>query len=385
MNELRVNIVGAGIAGLATHLTCRKAGVTVQHFERQPQLGPAGAGIVLWPNGVRVLQTLGLGERLAQIGCAPDRLVVRSKQDEILNEFPFIDLNRRLGAPCYVMTRTDLQAALLSAIGPDVLELGANCVRVEQTTTEAVAYFADGRREAADLLLGADGIHSTVRHAVGNLTPRYAGFATWVGLMANEGLVPANTAIDYLGDGQRCGLLPLTANRVYYSFAGAWEQGTPKPADGWKYFLDQQFSGWPLQVREAIARLGEEPTCHEVYDISTLPQWTTGRVALLGDAAHATTPTLGQAACEALEDAAWLGYCLTDLSGSIPDVLLRYELGRKDRAEHIVARAREESERMYATTPAVYRDLYRSIRVSSVSETLNMAERWLAQQPMENH
>jgi 2-polyprenyl-6-methoxyphenol hydroxylase-like FAD-dependent oxidoreductase len=88
-------------------------------------------------------------------------------------------------------------------------------------------------RAAADLVVGADGIHSAVRRAVvGEVTPRYAGFATWVGIIDNGGLIAGQTATEYLGDGQRCGLLPLTANRMYYSFASASEQGIPKPAGG---------------------------------------------------------------------------------------------------------------------------------------------------------
>jgi FAD-dependent urate hydroxylase len=113
-----------------------------------------------------------------------------------------------------------------------------------------------------------------------------------------------------------------------------------------------------------------------------LSQWINGRVALLGDAAHATTPTLGQAACQALEDAAWLGRCLADLSGGVHEALSRYQSARKARAEGIVARAREQAERMHARAPDEYRDLHRSIRASSVTATTRVAEGWLSQGPM---
>jgi FAD-dependent urate hydroxylase len=379
VNKFRVAIVGAGIGGLAAHLACRQAGFTIEHFERQQPLGPAGAGMILWPNGVKVLRGLGLGKRIEQIGCTPDRLVVRSNQDEILKEFPFGDLNRRLGAPGYVVSRTDLQAALLEAVNAGVVRTGANCVGVEQTTEGAVALFADGRRAAAELVVGADGIHSMVRRAiVGEVTPRYAGFATWVGIVASGGLTPADAATEYLGEGQRCALLPLSENRVYYSFAAAREKGTEKPAGGWRLYLEKLFADWPQPVHDTIARQGQDPTCLEIHDLPALSQWTSGRAALLGDAAHASTPMLGQAACQALEDAAWLGHCLADLSGGIAEALLHYEWVRKDRAEGVVALARKGAERMQAPAP----DLYRSIRASSVAETIKVAERWLSQGPM---
>ena len=154
------------------------------------------------------------------------------------------------------------------------------------------------------------------------------------------------------------------------------------PAGDSRRYLAELFADWPQPVGDAIARQEQEPTRLEIHDLSPLSRWTVGRVALLGDAAHATTPTLGQAACQALEDAAWLGRCLADHAGGIPEALLRYQSARKDRAERIVARARERAERMHASAPAMYRDLYQSIRASSVAETTKVAEGWLSQGPM---
>ena len=247
--------------------------------------------------------------------------------------------SRRLGVPAYIVTRTDLQAVLLEALEPGSLETGAKCVDVEVTAEGTVVCFENGRRVAGDLVVGADGIHSAVRRAVvGQVKPCFAGFAAWVGIMDNEQLTPADTATEYLGEGQRFGLLPLTADRVYYSFACPWEEGTRKPADGWKPFLQKRFTGWPAPALKVIDRLkNDEPICLEIHDLPALPSWEVGRIALLGDAAHATTPTLGQGACQALEDAAALGRCLADFP-DVPGALSHYELERKSRADHIVAR-----------------------------------------------
>src|SRR5215831_12743373 len=130
---MKIIIVGAGIGGLTAHLVCKRAGFDVEHYERQPELGPAGAGIVLWPNGVKILLALGLGERLGHIGLRLERVVTRTNQGELLTEMPVGDLERKLGAPVYPVSRTDLQTLLVDAVGSANLHLGAKCVRVEQT------------------------------------------------------------------------------------------------------------------------------------------------------------------------------------------------------------------------------------------------------------
>src|SRR5215472_6372438 len=134
---MKIILVGAGIGGLTAHLVCKRAGFEVEHYERQSLLGPAGAGIVLWPNGVKILLALGLGDRLAQIGHSLQRVVTRTNRGEPLTEMPVGDLERKLGAPVYPVSRTDLQSILVDAIGPGMLRLGARCVRVEQTAANA--------------------------------------------------------------------------------------------------------------------------------------------------------------------------------------------------------------------------------------------------------
>src|SRR5215468_8016973 len=160
---MKIIIVGAGIGGLTAHLVCRRAGFEVEHYERQPELGPAGAGIVLWPNGVKILLALGLGDRLRHIGHALERVLTRTNKGEPLTEMPVGELERKLGAPVYPVSRTDLQALLLSAVAPGALCLGAQCVRVEQTASDATAHFEDGHTATGDLVVGADGIHSIIR------------------------------------------------------------------------------------------------------------------------------------------------------------------------------------------------------------------------------
>jgi FAD-dependent urate hydroxylase len=380
---MKVIIIGAGIGGLTAHLVCRRAGFEVQHYERQPELGPAGAGIVLWSNGVKILLALGLGDQLRQIGHTLERVVTRTSRGEPLTEMPVGDLERQLGAPVYPVSRTDLQTLLVNAVGPQALHLGKRCVRVEQTTDSATAYFDDGHTAVGDVIVGADGIHSVVRGAVaGEVTPRYTGMVNWVGLLANGGLQPEHTGSEFLGEGRRCGLLPLAGNRVYYGFACALDKGVPAPASGRRGHLRERFGDWPDPVPAVIDRLDEADMKYlEIHDLLPLPCWSRGRLTLLGDAAHATAPTLGQGGCQAMEDAIWLARCLGSTTLGVADGLARYEAKRRERAELIVARSRKKVEAMHASDPGVYQELYAAIRASSVAETMRAQEELLEEGP----
>jgi FAD-dependent urate hydroxylase len=373
---MKIIIVGAGIGGLTTHLVCKRAGFDVEHYERQPQLGPAGAGIVLWPNGVKVLLTLGLGEQLGRIGHTLQRVVTRTNKGEPLTEMPVGELERKLGAPVYPVSRTDLQSVLVDAVGPGALRLGARCIRVDQTPGSATAYFEDGRTATGDVVIGADGIHSVVRQAVvGLVEPRYTGMVNWVGLIANGGLQPEHVGSEFLGEGKRCGLLPLAGDRVYFGFAGALDKGVAAPAGGRRGQLQQLFGGWPDPIPAVLERLDEADMKYlEIHDLPPLPRWSQGRLALLGDAAHATAPTLGQGGCQAMEDAIWLARCLGATTLGVADGLTRYESKRRERAELIVARSRKKVEAMHAADPEVYRELYAAIKASSVAETMKAQE-----------
>jgi FAD-dependent urate hydroxylase len=376
---MKIIIIGAGIGGLTAHLVGKRAGFEVEHYERQPELGPAGAGIVLWPNGVKILLALGLGDRLRHIGHALERVATWTNKGEPLTEMPVGELESKLGAPVYPVSRTDLQSLLLDAVGPGALHLGAKCVRVEQSTADATAYFEDGHTATGDVVIGADGIHSAVRRAVaGEVQPRFTGMVNWVGLLANDGLQPEHIGSEFLGEGKRCGLLPIAGNRVYFGFASALDKGVPAPAAGRRGQLQGLFGGWPAPIPAVIERFDETDLKFlEIHDLPPLPRWSQGRLTLLGDAAHATAPTLGQGGCQAMEDAIWLARCLGATTLGVADGLARYESKRRERAEVIVARSRKKVEAMHTAGPRVYQELYAAIQASSVAETMKAQEELL--------
>ena len=380
---MKIIIVGAGIGGLTAHLVCKRAGFEVEHYEREPRLGPAGAGIVLWSNGVKILLTLGLGELLERIGHRLEHVVTRTKDGVTLTETPVGDFERRLGAPVYPVSRTDLQALLVDAVGADNLHLGANCVRVEQNASSATAYFADGRTATGDVMVGADGAHSVIRGAiVGDVAPRYAGIANWVGIVPNDGLQPEHTGYEYLGEGKRCGLLPIAGERVYFGFNCAMKHGSSPPEGGRRRQLRELFGDWPAPIPAILERFAEPELKYlEIHDLPPLARWSHGRVTLLGDAAHATAPTMGQGGCQAMEDAILLARSLGSTTLGVADSLARYEAKRKERAEMIVAASRRKAEALLAEDPKVYSEAYAAIRSSSITESMQAQQELLEAGP----
>ena len=256
-DRLKVVIVGAGIGGLSAHFACARAGFDVEHFERQPHLGAAGAGIVIWPDGVKVLESLGLGERLASIGNRPDTLVLRDPDDRMLSELPLREIWEPDPRPGYVVSRDGPSkhpprgGGGLASPRPE-----RGCVGLDQDDGGVVVRLEGGLEAKGDIAVGADGIHSAVRNAVSpEGEPSYAGVASWVGIVPNDGLHPANVVTEYVGEGKRLGLLPLSNNRLYFNFAAAWERSQPRPALGWTEVVERSFAGWPPQIQAVLSRL----------------------------------------------------------------------------------------------------------------------------------
>jgi FAD-dependent urate hydroxylase len=329
------------------------------------------------------LLTLGLGQPLEQIGHRLEHVVTRTKDGDPLIEMPVGDFERKLGAPVYPVSRTDLQALLVDAVGADNLRLGANCVRVEQNGSAATVYFEDGRTAMGDVVVGADGIRSVVRSAIaGDVAPRYSGIVNWVGLVPNNGLQPEHVGYEYLGEGKRCGLLSLAGKRVYFGFASAMSEGAPVPEGGRRRQLCELFGDWPAPIPAILDRFAEPDLKYlEIHDLPPLTRWSKGRLTLLGDAAHATAPTLGQGGCQAMEDAILLARSLGSTTLGVADGLARYEARRKERAEAIVARSRKKAEALHAADPRVYKEFYAAIRSSSITETMQAQQELLEEGP----
>jgi salicylate hydroxylase len=350
---MQVAIVGGGIGGLAAALFLRAAGLQASVYEQAPQAREAGAGIVVAPNMVRLMARLGLARELEKFSVRLEAAwEFRHWQDgRVLSVQPMGEVCERLyGAHCYVAHRADLLALLQGAVPQEAVHRDHRCIALDQDEAGVSLTFSGRPKVRADLAIGADGIHSVVRQSV---APEV--HARFAGLSAFRCLVPADRAPEmalrpvqtlWLGPGRHFVHYPISAGRlvnvVAFVPAGDWRTES-WTADGKVEDLVSEFSTWDERVG-ALARSATETRRWAIYDRDPLERWTNGRVALLGDAAHAMLPFFAQGAAQAIEDAYVLAQCLREASSAdAPKALERYEQIRKPRATQVqlMSRGRE--------------------------------------------
>ncbi len=353
----RIAIVGGGLGGLAAALFLRRAGIDATVYEMSPELREAGAGIVVPPNMVRVLADAGLADELPRFAVRLDAAweFRRWADGRVLFVQPMGDECVQLyGAACFVAHRADLLALLQRALPASAVRLGQRCTASRQTADGVALDFkqADGSTHtvAVDAAIGADGIHSVLSQAV--VQPQPARFS---GLCAFRCLVPAAGAPAmalrpvqalWLGPGRHFVHYPISSGRLVNVVAivpaGHWRTES-WTADGAVADMKQEFDGWDPRVHQLIDAATDTKRW-ALYDRSPLPTWAAGRVALLGDAAHAMLPFFAQGAAQALEDALLLADCLQGVAAAaLPQALQRYDALRRPRASRVqlMSRGRE--------------------------------------------
>jgi FAD-dependent urate hydroxylase len=332
-------VIGGGIGGLTAAISLRRAGVEAVVFERAPELREVGAGIALWANAAKALRRLGLYEAVQRHG-AEIGGETRTWRGRRLFTIPAGALRSRFGEANLVMHRADLQATLLAALPEDAVKLGAKLESFSQERETVVAHFDDGLEERADLLVGADGLRSTIRAKIlGDGSPRYAGFTAWRGIAEGvEGLVPDGVGLNLWGRGMEFGLISIGRERAYwYLSKNAPEGGDPT---GNKEKVLGHLRGWYGAARAAVeATDGARVLRNDIYDREPAGRWGEGNATLLGDAAHPMTPNLGQGACQAIEDAVVLADAVRE-TDSAASALRSYEARRIGRTGAVVRASR---------------------------------------------
>lgn len=334
-------VVGAGIAGFAAAHVLGDLGFEVRLLERDSVLRSEGAGLSLWPNATRALEEIGLG-RVLEGAEVVERAAALTPAGEVVSWAPLERIGERVG-PLLAVHRGELLAALRDAVEVPV-ELGVG-VRLD-----GGALWADGQRLRADLIVGADGIRSAVRGLVApGFEPRPAGYGAWRGVAATGSATP-DRASETMGRGRRFGLVPIGGGRTYWFAALAGSRGGED--------LGREFDGWHPPIAEVLVRTPAAARSYlPIEDLPRLPRWHRGHVLLLGDAAHAMTPNLGQGAAQALQDVAALRRALA--AAPLAEALRGWEGERKRRAERVVARSRVAGRLAQAANPlaAAARDL----------------------------
>ncbi len=328
---MKAIIVGGGIGGLATALALGQHGWQVEVLERAAAFGEVGAGLSLWPNALRALDALGVGAVVRGRAALAGQAGIRDAAGRWLARTDTAELDRRYG-PTAMIHRADLLGVLRAAVPAEVLRGGITVTGVRPGTV-----VHSGGESRADLIVGADGIRSITRTSLwpGTAAPRYAGYTAWRVVTPP---VPVGASGESWGAGERFGFVPLPDGRIYCfatANAAAGEDG------GGLAGLRRRFGGWHDPIPALLAAASPDAVLHDdLYELPPLPAYAAGHVVLVGDAAHAMTPNLGQGACQALEDAVVLGQLLDSRDGAdISDGLGAYDRLRRPRTQMIVQRS----------------------------------------------
>ena len=349
---LRVAIVGGGIGGVAAATALVQRGIDVRLYEQAPALTEVGAGVAIQPNGVRMLKRLGLGDDLERFGArfvepqfrnADGTFAAAMWPPELASKIEF-----------YGMHRADLLAMFVEKLPADIVSTGHRCIGFEQDDRQATLTFANGNRAMADIVIGADGIHSTLQQFV--IAPSRPLFS---GQVAHRGIVSAASVgwrpgamRNWLGAGKHFLVFPVRANELvnYVGFVTTDEQTRESwSAPGDPAALAREFAGWDPMVETILAH-AKSTFRWGLYDREPLARWTNVRLTLLGDAAHPMLPHAGQGANQAIEDGVALATLLSHADrDSAPRALQLYEQLRRERTAGVQQRSRLNGARYYAS------------------------------------
>jgi 2-polyprenyl-6-methoxyphenol hydroxylase-like FAD-dependent oxidoreductase len=345
-------IAGAGIGGLTLGAALSKAGHSFTIFDQQQGPTALGAGIAMAPNAMNALSTLDLADSVRQSGeVIRTTRLLSDKGRSLLTEIDLGFLERQYGCLPVAIHRKALLTALLARAGESNVKYGYRLIGTDQSPTSITAQFENGEQSAGSALIGADGIHSQVaRSVVGQQALNYQGFVAWRAIAPNRNqLVARGTTTQIWGPGTVFGVAPVNEESIYWygtCLAPADFAGQATREDALKHFAD-----WEAPVAEIIRSTPVESIlCHAIYDHDTLASWCKGRIALLGDAAHAMPPNLGQGGAQAILDAVSLANQI-DRNPDFQSAFAAYEKDRLQSANSMVEKSRRAARTDHLSNP----------------------------------
>ncbi|MBP1996797.1 FAD-dependent monooxygenase [Paenibacillus eucommiae] len=331
-------IIGAGIGGLCAAIALKKAGFEPVVYENKPEVRFAGAGLGIGANAIRGLHHLGIGREIEAAGQTLDELRIVSSEGKIIQRSNSAMIKQKYGADNFTILRADLLTVLMRSLESAIIRTSKKCIRFEATENHVQVWFADGSSDEGDVLVAADGIHSVIRkELLPDAKPSYAGYTCWRAVIDDrpEFRFDRRVFTETWGTKGRFGIVPLANNKIYWFACKNAPANDSHSANAGPSTLLANFFRYHDPIPQMLEHTPDDRLIwNDIVYLKPIRRFAFGRVALLGDAAHATTPNMGQGAGQAIEDAIILAGSLKQT----PDVaaaLKQYEEERVTRTGKI--------------------------------------------------
>jgi salicylate hydroxylase len=384
---LRVVVIGGGIGGLTAARAMLRRGLEVHVYESSPELREIGAGVALGPNAMKALRSLDLEDAVRAIGYQAPFQLLRTWKGRMISKTDATLAAQRFGANGCTIHRADLLDVLAQSVPADVVTLSARCAAVTTGDVGAIARFTDGTEVEADVIIGADGIHSAVRTSLfGPDAPQFTGRICYRSVIPVAEL-PAGRLEPYEGLwlGPHGTLVVYGVRRGELVNVVAHYEDATYQHESWIAECDraeilERYRNWHGSLQEIFAA-GDVWYKWALYDRDPIAAWSKGRTTILGDAAHPMLPYLGQGAGQAIEDGCVLAAALDKLGADPIDALRLYERSRRPRASRVVLTARSRGDDNHLVSPiaALRRDVAIAVRRRLGADVTGRGEGWIAE------
>lgn len=330
-------ILGAGIAGLTTAIALKNIGIEALVVEASNTIRPVGAGLSLAVNAIEALQHLKISDEVIKQGRELESFTLFDKGGRVIKKVSTQPAQSKTNIRNFTIHRAKLHEVLLSQISPENIITGKRSISMSKTSEGIQIIMEDGSTLQTNYLIVAEGIHSPLRNAITSDFPvRYSGYTCWRGITNNTDLNITETSETWGKEG-RFGIVPLANNQIYWF---ACKNSIAQNPEFKNYTLDDLANNFK-EYHQPIAKIinatsPEEVIWGDICDVKPLRKFAYGNVVLIGDAAHATTPNMGQGACMAIEDAVILANCLLKNS-IVAEAFKSFEKRRMIRTQKIVS------------------------------------------------
>ncbi len=344
----KIAIIGGGIGGLTTAIALQQKGFDVKVYEAAPKIQEVGAGLWVAPNALNIFERLGIAEAIKAAGNALKISYLGDHKGNVLTKVDFSKIIAKYDNGTIAIHRGRLQSILLENVKPNTVETYKRLKNIENTSRNnrernsreggIQLKFDDETVASCDILVGADGIHSVVRkHIFGEIPLRYSGQTCWRGI-AEMTLPHPKEAAELWGTkgGLRSSYSQVSDNEVYWYITAKAQQGTKINSNEVKSYLLNLVSEFQSDIKNVLEKTENQAIMqNDLLDIKPIPNWHKGNIVLIGDAAHATMPNLGQGACQAIEDAYFLAACLSKHTPSVSNAFSAFQNKRKPKADFV--------------------------------------------------